>query len=587
MGQVAGLFALSLFGPFRLTGPNGKRIEIASKKGMALIAMLAMGKEGERTREWLQEKLWGSRQQTQAQSSLRRELSNLRKLLNTGLTPLLICAHGRVRLDLEHLDVDALTPNGTGRPAAQAPTDGEFLEGIDIPNEEGFEEWLREQRSALREHVRSSSEPRRSGNGPTAVTPLHAGTQLQVTVAAEESPVAQAFATGPSLAVLRVANLTGNPDDAYFAEGFRQELINALSRLRWLTVIAGDSEGTRSTASGNDVTALGAKYLIDGTLRTADDLMLIDVKLYEAARTQIVWSKRLEIARPLVTTALDECLNEVVAHLGSKIDRGEQLRARERPSSSATVTDLVWRGRWHLNRLKRADSDKAQELFSRALAIDPHSPEALINATHALAWAIWSGRQPPHRVHEFRHLAQQSMQADPSDGRAFWLAGTAETWLRHMQPALDLLFQAVELTPSLAIAYAQIGCTLNLCRKPDEAGQHLQLARRLSPFDVHLFFVLGELAMMSSLLKRYEDALAYADLSIARRQQYWYAHMIKVDALVRLGERERASMALEELLALKPRFSRSYIDWIPFEDRSLNKLFAESILSVSRAHSAA
>ena len=270
----------------------------------------------------------------------------------------------------------------------------------------------------------------------------------------------QGASDGPSLAVLRFANLTGNPDDAYLAEGFKQELINRLSRVRWLAVIAGDSGGPRgSTISGPEVRGLGAKYLLDGTIRTAADLTLIDVTLYDAARLQVVWSKRLEIARSVIATALDECLQELVAHLGAKIDHGEQSSAREKPASNANVTDLIWRGRWHLNRLQHADSDEAQELFAQALALDPRSAEALINVTHGLAWAIWSGRQPAQRVQEMRRLAQQSMRADPSDGRAYWLAGTAETWLRNMQPALDLLFQAVELTPSLAIAHAQIGST--------------------------------------------------------------------------------------------------------------------------------
>jgi TolB-like protein/Flp pilus assembly protein TadD len=387
------------------------------------------------------------------------------------------------------------------------------------------------------------------------------------------------------LAVLRFANLTGNPDEAYFAEGFKQELINRLSRLRWLAVIAGDSGGPRgSTITSHEARALGAKYLLDGTIRMAGDLTLVDVTLYESARLQAVWSKRLEIARSVIVTALDECLQELVAHLGAKIDFGEQSSAREKLTSNANLTELLWRGRWHLNRLQHADSDKAQELFAKALALDPHSPEALINVTHALAWAIWSGRQPAQRVYEMRRLAQQSMRADPCDGRAYWLAGTAETWLRRMQPALDLLFQAVELTPSLAIAQAQIGSTLNLSGRPEQAGSYLQLARRLSPFDVHLFFVFGELAMMCSLLNEYREAIAYADLAIARREQYWYAHMVKIDALFRLGEKQKAWAAFEELRALKPHFSSAYIDWIPFEDRSLNRRFAESVYSISAGH---
>ncbi|MFT4115589.1 hypothetical protein [Bradyrhizobium sp.] len=565
-------FKLRLLGPFSLVDPEGRRIAIPSRKGAALIAMLAVSKDGERARGWLQTQLWSSREPKEANGSLRRELSDLRRRLNHPSWTPLICERDRVRLDLSIVSIDVLESDQEG---LDSGLPGEFLEGFDIPGEDAFEDWLREQRSRL-----AKVEPslRRSAAAPKP-------SESAVVAQPGFKWSAQDATDGPSLAVLRFSNLTDQPEEAYFAEGFKQELINRLSRVRWLAVIAGDSGGPRaSTITAQEARSLGAKYLLDGTVRTASDLTLIDVTLYEAARLQVVWSKRLQIARSVIATALDECLQELVAHLGAKIEHGEQSSARDRLPSAANTTDLIWRGRWHLCRLQHTDSDEAQQLFARALALDPHSAEALINVTHGLAWAIWTGRQPGHRVLEMRRLAQQSMRADPSDGRAYWLAGTAETWLRHMRPALDLLFQAVELTPSLAIAHAQIGCTLNLAGRPEQAGEHLQLARRLSPFDVHLFFVLGELAMRSSLLGDYREAITYADLAIVRREQYWYAHMVKIDALLKLGDRHQAAASSEELRRLRPRFSSSYIDWIPFEDRSLNRRFAESLDSVASAH---
>src|SRR4051812_15278474 len=543
-------FKLRLLGPFSLVDPEGRRIAVPSRKGAALLALLAVSKDGERARGWLQTQLWGSRESKEANGSLRRELSDLRQRLNRPSWTPLICERDRVRLDLSIVSIDIFEPDDATAHDAGQP--GEFLEGIDIPGEEAFEEWLREQRARLAENP-----PVRTAAPPAPVAFAEPGLGW----------LGQRANDGPSLAVLSFANLTGDPDDAYFAEGFKQELINLLSRMRWLAVIAGDSGGPRvASISSHEARGLGAKYLVDGSIRTAAaDLMRIDVTLYEAARLQAVWSKRIEIARSVIATAFDECLQELVAHLGAKIDHGERSSARERMPSNANVTDLLWRGRWHLNRLQHPDSDQAQELFARALALDPDSAEALINVPHGLAWAIWTGRESGERVNEMRRLAQRSIRADPSDGRAYLLAGTAETWLRHMQPALDLLYQAVELTPSFAIAYAQLGCTLNLCGKPDEARGHLELARRLSPYDVHLFFVLGELAMRSSLLHDYREAIAYADLAIVRRDQYWYAHVIKIDALVRLGEKSQAKAAFDELLVARPRFAIKYIDWIPFE----------------------
>ena len=129
-------FALEIMGPFRLRGPDGARIDIPSKKGQALIAMLAMAGGGERTRSWLQNQLWGSRGPEQAQASLRNALSHLRAIINQDGHTLLFADHARVWLDLAQIEVDAR--------AIENPSRDTLLEGLDIPGEEGFEDWLRE-----------------------------------------------------------------------------------------------------------------------------------------------------------------------------------------------------------------------------------------------------------------------------------------------------------------------------------------------------------------------------------------------------------------------------------------------------------
>src|ERR1700759_165843 len=149
MARTTSQFTLNLLGPFRLSAPDNRRVEIASKKGVALIAMLATAKDAERTRSWLQEKLWGSREPLQAQASLRRELSNLRRSLNTPERTLLICERDRVQLDLRNILVDVRQPEMFE--TAPDLTEGEFLEGLDIMGGGDFEDWLREQRALLQE----------------------------------------------------------------------------------------------------------------------------------------------------------------------------------------------------------------------------------------------------------------------------------------------------------------------------------------------------------------------------------------------------------------------------------------------------
>ena len=552
VGARSTQFTLGLMGPFRLLTPGGERIEIPSKKGIALIAMLAMAEEGERSRGWLQEKLWGRRQHTERSGSLRRELSNLRKLLNQQAPPLLIFERDRVRISIDMLDVDARHVGSDS--ASQAPR-GEFLEGIDIPGEGGFEEWLREQRSELSRRNRKLQAAARNQTPatPNTVAPLPSHIL-------DLSKVPAGFNDHPALAVLPFANVTGESSHDYLAEGISEELIERLSRIRWLPVIARSSSfSLTQTADRNLVgRTLGAKYLLEGRLHKVRESYWLAIALTEAESRHTIWSHRFPLDEAISGHALEQVVSELVAHLEIRIDRAEQGRIRSKRQNELSLTDLIWRGRWHLNRLTRLDSEMAQKLFAEALSLDPDSPEALIQSTFALGWAIWAQRESKDRILEMRKLAQRAVHADPHDGRGYMLAGITEIWLRHPLAAQTLLQQAIALNPSLALAHAQLGGSFNLAGKPRDAIPHLRAALRLSANDPNIFYTLGELALSFDMLGQWADAVEHADHALARRPAYWYAHVIKIDALVRSANAAEAATALNELLSVKPDFSARY-----------------------------
>jgi TolB-like protein len=324
-------------GTFRLVGPDGARIDIASRKGMAMVAMLAMAQDGERTRGWLQEKLWGQRDRPQAQGSLRRELTYLREYLNTGHKPALICERQWVRLDLSQFYVDALTP----RPAGAAA--GEFLEGFDLGGEEGFEDWLREQRSVL------------ANRPPTA---------LGVGAADADGEIhAIGFVDRPALAILPLANLTEDPGNDYLCEGLSEDLIDRLSRLRWLPVIS-RSSSFAFVSDKLDPRLIGqklsAKYVLEGRIKKAGDGFSVALSLSDAVSGYSMWSHRVPLPPDRSQDALDPIVAELVGVLDARIDYAEQVRARGNRQNRLEFNDLIWRGRWHLNRLTRADSDMAR-----------------------------------------------------------------------------------------------------------------------------------------------------------------------------------------------------------------------------------
>jgi tetratricopeptide (TPR) repeat protein len=103
------------------------------------------------------------------------------------------------------------------------------------------------------------------------------------------------------------------------------------------------------------------------------------------------------------------------------------------------------------------------------------------------------------------------------------------------------------------------------------------MAQRLSPNDIHAFFVLGELAMAYGMSGQWAEAIEHADQSLTRRPAYWYAHAVKINALACSGDARAAKRGLDELLTLKPDFTKRYVEWIPFIDQAWNKVLVEGL----------
>lgn len=556
-------------GAFRLLGTDGRRLEVASKKAIGLIALLATGRDGERTRQFLQDKLWGSREATQAQTSLRRELSNLRKLLASEDEPLLLTEGARVRLNLARIAFDIPVPgaaNENERPEPRGVT--EFLEGLDLPGEEGFEDWLREQRTLIQAQAAAWEA---GGVGESApALPLRY---------IDLSQPAPGFEGRPAVAVLKFQNQTGDEALDIPAEGISEDLIDQLSRLRWLPVIA------RSSSFGPDPAAmdaksvglgLGARYLVEGRLRAEPPGFVLAVSTIDAENGQVIWSERFRLPESLSNESLAPVLGGLTAVLDARIDHAEQSRAVARPATSRDVNTLIWRGRWHRNRMTRRDSQIARDLFEEALRLEPDNPEVLVQTAWAMGWNIWAERISPEQMGAWSRLARRAMQADPDDGRTHAVLGAAEMFQRNNAPAIQLFRRAIELNPSLPQAHAFLGSALNLAGRPAEALPSLTTSLRLSPSDPFAFHTLGELATAHCMTGKWEEAVDLAEQSLIRRPGYWLAHLVKVNALVRGGS-PGAAAAAREMMEQCRGFSEDDIDWLPYVDPSWNAYFKEGL----------
>jgi TolB-like protein len=549
MSDAKAKFCVELLGPFRLFGPDGRRIELASKRGQAMIAMLATSNGGERTRTWLQSQLWGSRQQPQAQASLRRELSNLRQSINQGEQELVLADHGRVWIDLALADIDLRRQETAHK--------GEFLEGLDIAGEDAFEEWLREQRRAIEAGLSFD------GTGQA---------RLPQRIVDMTAPV-PGFRGQPAIAILPLENLTGNPELDYFGDGFSEDLIDRLSRLKWVPVIA-RSASFRYRGKPIEICdigeTLGARYIVEGRIRNSDQSIHVTLSMSVAETAVSVWTRSVELPVPFTRAIIDDLIVEIVAVIDSRIDAAETSRASLKSDADLTADDLIWRGRWHLNRYTKDDSNSAERCFTEALRLSPNSPEALVQMTFFRGRSIWSERKDEKKIREFRQLSQRAIAADSEDGRGYMYAGMAEMWMRRTDKAISLFLRSITFNPSLALAHAQIGSAHILAGNPEAAMAPLKMALRLGPNEEYTFYVLGELAIAHCMLGQWDEAIDHADQALLRRVAYWYAHGSKITALVNKGSHVEAEFAARQLLEAKPDFSPEHVDWLPFVDNKWN-----------------
>jgi TolB-like protein/Flp pilus assembly protein TadD len=537
MTGAAEQFTLSLLGPFRLIAPGGERIEVASRKGRALIAMLAMANEGERARRWLQDRLWGARQQAQAASSLRRELSDLRGLLNRGAGPLLTAGNDRARLDLSRLKVDARTA-GPDEVASH-----EFLEGLDIPGEDGFEEWLREQRSALRARPSLAAAPVAA---PRAEARRREGG-------------ARDGRGRPAVAVLAFGHPSSASEEVHLAQGIVEAVIAGLARSKLLSVssrqsLSFDGAGLSAERICAD---LGVDYIAQGQVRLVAGTVRVSAHLTHGSDDTTVWSGRYDRPVADLLAIEDEISAAVVSSLEPALLGHEEAKALLVPIEDLDHWGLFVRGRRHFWRSTQTDARHAQDLLVQALRLKPDDTPTLSLLAHCWLVEVWAGTSPDPgaAIAEAHRYALRAVHLDGSDAFAHFTLGVVLSTMGR--PAQDMAEQrrALELNPGLAAAHGELGRLMAFAGQADEALAACDRAIGDSPNDPHLWLWLLSKAIACFTARRYEEAARHAAAACATRPDYFFLHFLQAACAAAAGRTEEARVPMAEGLRLRPRYS--------------------------------
>ncbi|MBI2962605.1 MAG: adenylate/guanylate cyclase domain-containing protein [Deltaproteobacteria bacterium] len=370
------------------------------------------------------------------------------------------------------------------------------------------------------------------------------------------------FAGRPAIAVLPFASLGGDPAQPdHFAEGLAEDLTMRLSRWRLFPVI---SRGSTLAYRGRPVDPrqvsreLGVRYVIEGSVRRAGKRIRVGCELVDAPSGRQLWAERYDRELEDIFAVQDEIVDAVAAAIEPALRTGGGAAPLgHEPRASLDAWESFQRGWAQLHRATgKADADRAIALFRRARELDPSFSTAFAAeaAGHCVSILYQWTDSPAEAAEEARRAAQRGIELDEADPWAQLALGVVSAFAGDLARAVPAFERAIELNPSLTMAYQGLGVALS-AERPDEAIRILEKGIRLSPRDPFLYLFHHQIAVAHMMAGRYEEAIAAEEQSVRLRADQPHLYRVLGACYGYLGRADRARAALDEMLRLSPRFS--------------------------------
>jgi TolB-like protein len=394
---------------------------------------------------------------------------------------------------------------------------------------------------------------------------------------ASDAP-APALPDKPSIAVLPFSNLSGDPQQEYFADGVVEDIIAELSRLRWLFVIARNSSFVykgKSVDIKQVGRELGVRYVLEGSVRKSSDRLRIASQLVDTATGASLSANRFQGTLGDVFELQDRVTESVVGAIAPQLERAEIVRA-QRKTEDFDAYDYYLRGLAAVYMWTKEANDEALRLFSRATEIDPNFAAAFGRAALCYNWRITNGfmTDPMQETGEALRIARRAVDVGKDDAAALCMAGFAMARLGgELDTGAGLIDQALGLNPNLAEGWRSIGWVKVWLGKADEAIDCFAKAMRLSPVDPRMFDMQAGLASGYFIAGRYEEACAWSDKAIGNQSKYGPALRVGVASHALAGRKERTQKLVALLSAADPSLRISNLqDRAPWDPAGLARL---------------
>jgi TolB-like protein len=365
----------------------------------------------------------------------------------------------------------------------------------------------------------------------------------------------------PSIAVLPFSNMSGNPEEEYFADGMAEEIITALSHCPWLFVIARNSSFTYK-GKAVDVRQvgreLGVRYVLEGSVRRAGNRLRFTGQLIDCSSGVHIWADRFEGTTTDVFDLQDLFTASVVAAIEPKMQLAEIERLKHKPSTNLDAYELLLRAQQLADEFTGESLAAALGHIEQALAIDPTYAAAMALAAYCRAQLVHQGwtQDLDAEAKEGLRLVSRAIEFGKDDGNVFWMAAYAVLHLQMDVPrARGLACRSLQLNPNSAVALAIAG---RIELHSGNAGKALELlfrAERLNPREPREWLITMGIAAAYLQAGRFDEAISACRRALDQNPRNTMVLRMLAASLVKQGRQSEAAHVAQQVLAIEPQLT--------------------------------
>jgi adenylate cyclase len=358
----------------------------------------------------------------------------------------------------------------------------------------------------------------------------------------------------PSIAVLPFDNMSGDPEQEYFADGITEDIITDLSRIPDMLVIARNSTFTykgKAAKIGDVCRDLGVRYVLEGSVRKAGERVRITAQLIDGRSGGHLWAERYDRGLEDIFAVQDDVTAKIVRALEVELTGGAAAREAREQTHSPEAYDSVLRGREQYRLFTRDGNAAARELYERAAALDPDyaEPYAGLAETYVQDWFM--GSEPAlDRAFE---LAQQAAARDPNLPLVQEALSTVHLFKKQHAEAIATARRWIELEPGNADAYATLAGAMHFVGENEEVIALIEKAMRLNPF--YPFYYPHYIGLANLGMRRFEAAVVALKRGVVRSPDALWPHVVLASCHGHLAQEAQASAQLAEVRRISPDFS--------------------------------